>query len=48
VEAHAKLVDLVAAGAVHAAVDHWRAHLSDVRRLIAEHVELDTALGPPE
>jgi GntR family transcriptional regulator, transcriptional repressor for pyruvate dehydrogenase complex len=47
-DAHAKLVDLVAAGAVHAALDHWRDHLSNVRGQLAQDFGLDTPLRPPD
>lgn len=45
-EAHAELVDLVAAGAAHAAVQHWRSHLIDVQGQLTQLVELDTRLAP--
>jgi GntR family transcriptional repressor for pyruvate dehydrogenase complex len=47
-DAHAKLVDLVSAGAVHAALEHWRDHLSDIRAQLAAQQDLDTALEPAE
>jgi DNA-binding FadR family transcriptional regulator len=47
-EAHAKLVELVSAGAVHAALEHWREHLFDVHAQLAAHLDLDTALEAPE
>jgi DNA-binding FadR family transcriptional regulator len=47
-DAHEKLVELVAAGAVHAASDHWRQHLDQVQAQLAEHLDLDSALEPPD
>ena len=47
-EAHAKLAELVSAGAVHAALEHWRDHLSDVHAQLAARLDLDTALEAPE
>jgi GntR family transcriptional repressor for pyruvate dehydrogenase complex len=47
-EAHAKLVELVSAGAVHAALEHWREHLSDVHAQLAARLDLDSALEAPE
>jgi len=47
-EAHAKLVQLVSAGAVHAALEHWRDHLSAAQAQLAAHLDLDTALESPE
>lgn len=45
-EAHTELVDLVAAGAAHAAVQHWRSHLIDIQGQLTQLVELDTRLAP--
>ncbi len=45
-KAHAELVDLVAAGAAHAAVQHWRSHLIDVQGQLTQLIELDTRLAP--
>jgi DNA-binding FadR family transcriptional regulator len=47
-EAHDKLVELVSAGAVHAALEQWRDHLSAVRAQLATQLDLNTALEPPE
>ena len=47
-EAHARLVDLVAAGAVHAASKHWRQHLTEVHDQFAERLNLDAKLEPAE
>lgn len=44
--AHAELVDLVAAGAAHAAVQHWRSHLIDLQGQLADLVDLSTLLAP--
>ena len=46
-EAHAELVDLVAAGAAHAAVQHWRGHLIDLQGQVAALVDLSNLLAPP-
>lgn len=46
-EAHAELIDLVAAGAAHAAVQHWRSHLIDLQGQLAALVDLSTLLAPP-
>jgi DNA-binding FadR family transcriptional regulator len=43
-EAHAELVDLVAAGAAHAAVQHWRSHLIDLQGQLAHLVDLSQPL----
>jgi DNA-binding FadR family transcriptional regulator len=47
-EAHVKLVELVSAGAVHAALEHWRTHLTDVQKQLAAQFDLDAELEPPE
>jgi GntR family transcriptional regulator, transcriptional repressor for pyruvate dehydrogenase complex len=47
-DAHAELVDLVAAGAVHAATEHWRKHLDDLHSALAKRLDLDAFLQPPE
>jgi DNA-binding FadR family transcriptional regulator len=47
-DAHARLVDLVAAGAVHAASNHWRQHLTEVQNQFAERLDLDATLEPAE
>lgn len=44
--AHAELVDLVAAGAAHAAVQHWRAHLIELQGQLAHLVDMNTPLAP--
>jgi GntR family transcriptional regulator, transcriptional repressor for pyruvate dehydrogenase complex len=46
-EAHATLVDLVSAGAAHAAAEHWRSHLNDVHAKLAERVDLNAQLEAP-
>lgn len=43
-DAHAHLVDLVAAGAVHAASTHWRQHLEDVHAQLSRRVDLNSEL----
>lgn len=45
--AHAELVELVAAGAVHAAAEHWRRHLEHVHAALAERLDLDSLLEAP-
>ena len=45
-QAHAELVDLVAAGAAHAAVQHWRSHLTDLQGRLTRLVDLSTLLAP--
>jgi DNA-binding FadR family transcriptional regulator len=47
-DAHDHLVDLVAAGAVHAASSHWRRHLVEVRDQLAERFDLNAPLEPQE
>jgi GntR family transcriptional regulator, transcriptional repressor for pyruvate dehydrogenase complex len=47
-EAHTELVDLVAAGAVHAATEHWRKHLDEVHTALAKRLDLEAYLQPPE
>ena len=47
-EAHAKLAELVSAGAVHAALEHWRDHLSDIHAQLAARLDLETPLEAPE
>jgi GntR family transcriptional regulator, transcriptional repressor for pyruvate dehydrogenase complex len=47
-DAHAAVVDLVAAGAVHAATETWRTHLQEVHAKLAKQVDLDALLQPPE
>lgn len=47
-DAHARLVDLVAAGAVHAASKHWRQHLIEVHEQFAERLDLGATLEPAE
>jgi GntR family transcriptional regulator, transcriptional repressor for pyruvate dehydrogenase complex len=46
-EAHATLVDLVSAGAVHAASEHWRGHLNDVHAELAKRLDLNAQLQAP-
>jgi DNA-binding FadR family transcriptional regulator len=45
-DAHDMLIDLVAAGAAHAAVEHWRNHLNDVHKQLAERLDLNSTLEP--
>jgi DNA-binding FadR family transcriptional regulator len=45
-DAHDRLVELVAAGAVHAASNHWRQHLEEVRDQLAERLDLNSELEP--
>jgi DNA-binding FadR family transcriptional regulator len=47
VDVHARLVELVAAGAVHAATEHWRSHLIAIRDELGQRLDLDAALEPP-
>jgi GntR family transcriptional regulator, transcriptional repressor for pyruvate dehydrogenase complex len=47
-EAHEKLVGLLAAGAAHAAAEHWREHLADVHARLGELLDLDSPLDPPD
>jgi GntR family transcriptional regulator, transcriptional repressor for pyruvate dehydrogenase complex len=46
-DAHATLVDLVAAGAGHAASEHWRRHLDDVHTELGERLDLNSLLEEP-
>jgi GntR family transcriptional repressor for pyruvate dehydrogenase complex len=45
--AHADLVELIAAGAAHAASEHWRRHLDEVHAELAKGLDLDALLEPP-
>jgi DNA-binding FadR family transcriptional regulator len=47
-QAHADLVELIAAGAAHAASEHWRRHLGEVHAALAEGLDLDALLEPPD
>jgi DNA-binding FadR family transcriptional regulator len=47
VDVHARLVELVAAGAVHAAAEHWRDHLIAIRDEYGRRLQLDAPLEPP-
>jgi GntR family transcriptional regulator, transcriptional repressor for pyruvate dehydrogenase complex len=47
-DAHEKLVGLLAAGAAHAAAEHWREHLSDVHARLGELLDLNSPLDPPD
>jgi DNA-binding FadR family transcriptional regulator len=47
-QAHADLVELIAAGAAHAASEHWRQHLAEVHAALAEGLDLDALLEPPD
>lgn len=46
-EAHRTVVDLVAAGAVHAASEHWRQHLDEVHAELGRKLDLNSLLEPP-
>jgi DNA-binding FadR family transcriptional regulator len=46
--AHDKLLGLLAAGAAHAAAEHWREHLADVHTRLAEQLDLNSRLDPPD
>jgi GntR family transcriptional regulator, transcriptional repressor for pyruvate dehydrogenase complex len=45
-KAHAALIELVAAGAVHAAAEQWRRHLEDVHAALAKRLDLNAPLEP--
>lgn len=45
-EAHRTVVDLVAAGAVHAAAEHWRGHLEAVHAELGRELDLNSLLEP--
>jgi DNA-binding FadR family transcriptional regulator len=45
-EAHAALIELVAAGAVHAASEQWRRHLEDVHAELGQRLDLNSPLEP--
>lgn len=45
--AHAEVIELIAAGAVHAAGEHWRSHLSTIRDQLARRIDLDAPLQSP-
>ncbi len=47
-EAHGKLIELLAAGAAHAAAEHWREHLSDVHARLAARLDVNARLDPPD
>jgi GntR family transcriptional regulator, transcriptional repressor for pyruvate dehydrogenase complex len=47
-DAHEKLVELLGAGAAHAAAEHWREHLGDVHAQLGELLDLDSPLDPPD
>ena len=47
-DAHATLVELLAAGAVHAASEHWRRHLDSVHTELAAQLDLSSLLEPPQ
>jgi DNA-binding FadR family transcriptional regulator len=46
-QAHATLVDLVSAGAAHAAAEHWRSHLAEVHGELAKVLDLNAQLEAP-
>ncbi|MGV9865511.1 FadR/GntR family transcriptional regulator [Rhodococcus koreensis] len=48
VDAHDRLVQLLDAGAEHAAVTHWREHLNAVRDLLAGKCDMDAVLDLTE
>jgi DNA-binding FadR family transcriptional regulator len=43
--AHGRLIELLEAGATHAAATHWRHHLEDVRDQLAQKCDMDSLLG---
>lgn len=43
-QVHATLVDLVSAGAAHAAAEHWRSHLAEVHAELAKRLDLNAQL----
>jgi DNA-binding FadR family transcriptional regulator len=47
-DAHSTVVELLAAGAVHAASEHWRRHLDDVHAALAQRWDLNSLLEPPQ
>jgi DNA-binding FadR family transcriptional regulator len=47
-EAHDKLLELLAAGAAHAAAEHWREHLTDVHARLATRLDLNSPLDPSD
>ncbi len=46
-DAHTTLVDLVSAGAAHAAAERWRSHLRDVHAELATRLDLNAQLEAP-
>jgi DNA-binding FadR family transcriptional regulator len=44
---HSQLVDLLAAGAAHAATEHWRKHLTTIEERLAQLLDLNAALAAP-
>jgi DNA-binding FadR family transcriptional regulator len=42
--AHERLIELIEAGASHAASQHWRQHLESVRDQLAQNCPMDSAL----
>ena len=44
---HSELVDLVAAGAAHAATEHWHKHLTTIEGRLAKLLDLNAALVAP-
>lgn len=47
-DAHEKLVGLLAAGAAHAAAEHWREHLKEVHEQLAEFLDPNSTLEAPD
>lgn len=47
-DAHETLVEFIAAGAVHAASEHWRRHLEEVHAELGERLDLESLLQPPD
>jgi DNA-binding FadR family transcriptional regulator len=47
-DAHDTLVELIAAGAVHAASEHWRRHLEEVHAELGERLGLESQLQAPD
>jgi DNA-binding FadR family transcriptional regulator len=43
-DAHSRLVDLIEAGAVHAASNHWHWHLQEIRDQLGQRLDLEAQL----
>ena len=48
VDAHERLIELIAAGAAYAASNHWHLHLEDVRDRLAERLDVNSGLESPQ